>query len=115
MLLQSHLGDVWLLPALPDAWSGGQVRGLRARGGFEIVSLDWQGGKISKLVIRSTLGGNCRIRVPNALKTAGRSALKPASGTNPNPLFQSMPVVGNQPTQVYDFPTKAGGVYTFVN
>lgn len=114
MLLQSHLGEVWLLPALPDAWSNGQVRGLRARGGFEIVSMDWQDGHIRKLVISSTLGGNCRIRVPNALKASGGTALTRASGTNPNPFFQSMPVVGNSPTPVYDIPTKAGGVYTFV-
>ena len=114
MLLQSHLGEVWLLPALPDAWNSGQVRGLRARGGFEVVSLDWAGGKISRLVIRSTLGGNCRIRVPNALKAVGSVALKPARGANPNPLFQSEPVQGNQPTQVYDLPTKAGAVYTLI-
>ncbi len=113
MLLQSHLSEVWLLPALLDAWSSGQVSGLGARGGFEIMSMDWQGGTISKLVIRSTLGGNCRIRVPNALKASGGPALTRASGTNPNPFFQSMPVVGTQPTQVYDFPTKAGAVYTF--
>ena len=115
MLLQSHLGDVWLLPALPDAWSSGQVRGLRARGGFEIVSMDWQGGKISKLVVRSTLGGNCRIRVPNALNASGSLALKPAMGNNPNPFFQSEAVQGATTTQVYDFQTEKGKVYTFVN
>jgi len=114
MLLQSHLGDVWLLPALPDAWSTGQVSGLRARGGFEVVSMAWQGGAISKLVIRSTRGGNCRIRVPNALTASTGPALTRASSSNPNPFFQSMPVVGTQSTQVYDFPTKAGTVYTFV-
>lgn len=113
MLLQSHLGDVWLLPALPDAWRSGQVKGLRARGGFEIVSMAWQGGAISKLVIRSSLGGNCRLRVPNALKLVGSRMLTPASGPNPNALFQSAPVLGTQPTKVYDFPTQKGGTYTF--
>ena len=114
MLLQSHLGEVWLLAALPAVWNSGQVKGLRARGGFEIVSMDWQGGNISKLVIRSTQGGNCRIRVPNTLKASGNVALKPASGVNPNPLFHSEPVQGTQSTKVYDFATQKGGTYTFV-
>ena len=116
MLLQSHLADVWLLPALPDQWRSGQVRGLRARGGFEVVSLDWQEGKVSKVVIRSTLGGNCRIRVPNALSASGGVVLKPARGTNPNPFFNNRMAqqVGQSATQVYDFQTQPNRTYTLV-
>ena len=64
MLMQSADGEIHLLPALPDAWPQGSVSGLRARGGFEIVSMKWKDGKIVKAVIKSTLGGNLRLGFP---------------------------------------------------
>ncbi|HEX8607533.1 MAG TPA: glycoside hydrolase N-terminal domain-containing protein, partial [Pedobacter sp.] len=60
MLMQSYDGDIHLLPALPDVWSQGSVSGLRARGGFEITNLTWRDGKVTKVEIKSTLGGKCR-------------------------------------------------------
>jgi alpha-L-fucosidase 2 len=88
LLLQSHDGEVALLPALPDAWPEGHVRGLRARGGFEL-EMTWKNGRISEVAILSTLGGNCRLRVGAPLRYDDGRALKHAAGPNPNPFFCS--------------------------
>jgi len=74
MLVQSHAGEIHLLPALPKAWPTGHVRGLRARGGFEL-DIAWRDGTLTAATIRSRLGRACRVRAEGALKVecAGRA------------------------------------------
>jgi alpha-L-fucosidase 2 len=126
MLLQSHDGAIHFLPALPDDWDKGEVSGLRTRGGFE-VNFNWENGMIQKIEIKSKLGGNCRIRVPNEVIMVNRKGLKSAFGINPNPFFETpkikAPLVSSSanlsfitppPTHLYDFPTNVGEVYTLI-
>ena len=122
MLLQSYDGYIYLLPALPTVWKEGNVKGLVARGGFEI-DLAWKEGRLTQVVVRSRHGGTCRLRSLVPLKGKG---LKVAKGKNPNPLFQvpeiANPLInGNQQltpttlkkTYLYDFETVAGREYRF--
>jgi alpha-L-fucosidase 2 len=123
MLMQSHDGAIYVLPALPQQWKTGRIQGLRARGGFLIEELAWENGKITKLVIRSTLGGNCRIRSREPLQTQAR--MSEAAGENPNPFYLvtpiASPLVHNKDvkpmevtrTVMYDVPTEKGKTYVF--
>ncbi len=120
MLVQSHDGAVHLLPALPEAWQKGSVKGLKARGGFK-VDIAWENGEFMEAVIESEAGGVCRIRSYVPLTGEG---LTRAAGANFNPYFQlpviKEPVISgdveiNGPdlkkVYEYDLPTEAGRVY----
>ena len=68
MLMQSHEGDLHLLPALADEWKEGSIRGIVARGGF-VVDMDWKDGKLVKAEILSRLGGKLNLRYGDETKT----------------------------------------------
>ena len=79
MLLQSQNGEIEFLPALPREWPRGEVRGLRARGGFE-VDLKWQDGRLWRVTILSTVGGPCRVRLPSGMWiTSLNEPIRPSS------------------------------------
>lgn len=73
---QPLIGEIRLLPALPRFWPSGSVRGLRARGGFE-VDLRWSAGQLVEAEIRATADGACRVRLPGVAGASGDAALGP--------------------------------------
>lgn len=127
ILMQSSDGTLHLLPALPDVWlTAGSISGLRARGGFELTSMQWKDGKVVKAVIKSTIGGNLRLRLPNEIKSDNGSFIKTATGENTNAFYQAEktvdPIISAKAiitapvlkeTFVYDIATKPGQIYSF--
>jgi alpha-L-fucosidase 2 len=98
------------------------VRGLRARGGFEI-DIDWERGTLRRGIVRSRLGGVCRVRTPARVAVSGATT-RAASGPNPNPFYRvhavADPIVAQSaalattepfPSQVIEFETTPGGSY----
>ena len=125
MLLQSQDGAIHLLPALPSNWKSGEFKGLKARGGFEI-DVKWVEYKIKQIKIKSTLGGNCRIRSYESLNIKGAKSVN-SSINNSNSFFQVLnvpqPIISTKANVKapvlkaifeFDLPTKAGESYNFI-
>ncbi len=81
MLLQSHLGEIHLLAALPDAWKDGEVSGLKARGNFE-VGMHWKNHRLASASLKAIVGGQCKVRAAWPIKVEGLSstAIKDKNG-----------------------------------
>lgn len=122
MLLQTQSGAIDILPALPDDWKNGKISGLRTYGGFE-VDIVWENNKAKEIRIKSNLGGNARLRVPNEM-VLEKGNLTMARGKNPNPFFEipeiKKPLISSsaklneiqlKKTFMYDFPTEKGKIY----
>ncbi len=125
MLLQSHEGEISLLPALPVTWKNGSVKGIKARGNFTLA-INWQDGKLSQAKIYSANGGVCRVSSLQPIKVINVKS-KPGQGANTNSLNT---VYGKPPYQksdkaklvelnipkqfTIDFVTEKGKTYTIV-
>jgi alpha-L-fucosidase 2 len=96
MLVQSHAGVIEILPALPSGWKRGYVNGLRARGGFEI-DVAWDRARPTSIVVRSTLGGICRVSANTILRRKGDGKISRIPGTRD-----------------YEFPTAKGEVVSLI-
>ncbi len=70
MLIQSHLTDIHLLPALPDAWASGSIKGLIARGNF-VIDVNWNNKEIQKVEIFSRSGEECSLLSSMPIKLDG--------------------------------------------
>lgn len=78
MILQSHEDELNLLPALPESWKAGEVRGLRARGGFE-VGMRWKDGRLAEALILARIGNMCRVRCGAAFQVMSQGRAVPVS------------------------------------
>lgn len=129
MLVQSHAGTVHLLPALPDVWSKGTVKGLRCRGGFTLEEMSWSNGTIDRVQVLSTIGGKLRVRSAVPLVCEGID-LKPLKWTASTPgmlldpqsirrplISPEAPINTTNPSAksyVYDIETTPGQVYVLM-
>jgi alpha-L-fucosidase 2 len=115
MLLQSHDGCISLLPALPSEWPSGEVKGLKANGGFT-VDMKWEMNSLTSAKIYSSLGGLCRIRTEIPIQVV-ETSWKPSEGANSNIFYITDPVpevINNSKVPLQDVPIKKGYLIDFI-
>lgn len=114
MLLQSNEGEVSLLPALPDEWKNGSIKGIKARGNFT-VTIDWKNGKLSEAHIYSGLGGNCRLSTTVPVKVVGvvSTAARGSNSNNLNELSEKPVYHKNEQTKLQDLELKKNYIIDF--
>ncbi|NGM60637.1 glycoside hydrolase family 95 protein [Sphingobacterium sp. SGG-5] len=95
MLMQSHEGEIHLLPALPQAWQRGYIKGIKARGNFEI-DLHWAEGKLQKAYIKSLSGSDCQIKSAAPIRVVG------------------LKTISNEASTILNFKTRKGKTYSVV-
>jgi alpha-L-fucosidase 2 len=111
MLLQSHNGKIALLPALPDEWATGSIKGIRARGDFT-VSLTWKTGRLTQATLVSGSGGPCRISAPGPVRVIASGAVVTAS---PGSAANAKVITGFRDKRyTLAFPTRKGETYTII-
>ncbi len=81
MFIQSHLSSIQILPALPDVWKTGSIFGIKARGGF-VMDIEWKEGRLTKLKVYSSVGGNCKITLTGNAKPVKDTILKTSAQLN---------------------------------
>ncbi|TCJ19569.1 glycoside hydrolase family 95 protein [Flaviaesturariibacter flavus] len=123
MLLQSHDGELALLPALPKAWQRGAVSGIKARGNFT-VNMIWAAGKLTEARIFSAIGGPCRISAPVPIRVREAATLKGAAANVlqlpvPKPPYGKDPAASLEPLSAptrysVTIQTEKGKTYTIV-
>lgn len=124
MLVQSHDGAIHLLPALPDVWQQGTLKGIRCRGGFTLDEMAWEKGKLQKAAFTSTIGGTLRLRTAVPIYLNGEKLEPTTESMCNNQLLQPQPIrrpliAANAPlsvpeypaTYVYDIETEIGKQY----
>ncbi len=122
LLLQSHDGQVSLLPALPTAWKEGSIKGIKARGNFT-VDIEWKNGKLVEGKITSVIGGVCRLRTNEPVQVVGvqvtgnqANALLSAYGKPPYQKVAGAKTVeiNRAGGSVISFKTEKGKTYTIL-
>lgn len=120
MLLQSYANELFLLPALPQKWDCGYIKGLKARGNFK-VEMTWKDRQITEFTIESLSGGNCIIRTFDPLESedmdlqviTDRQIKRPPEGKFLVNTNKSIDALKYKQTYVYSFNTEKNRTYKF--